>query len=63
MIRLQRHDQSVPREDDEAVRLDDIIEEFKKKFDGAFAMVNYRLDIFSAKRRSTNGKVSILFEP
>ena len=36
MIRLLRHDQSVPREDDRAVRFDDIMEEFKKKFDGAF---------------------------
>ena len=36
MIRLLRHDQSVPREDDGAVRFDDILEEFKeKKFDGA----------------------------
>ena len=35
MIRLLRHDQSVPREDDRAVRFDDIMEEFKKKFDGA----------------------------
>ena len=35
MIRFVRHDQSVPREDDGAVRFDDIMEEFKKKFDGA----------------------------
>ena len=34
-IRLLRHDPSVPREDDGAVRFDDIMEEFKKKFDGA----------------------------
>ena len=35
MIRLLRHDQSVPQEDDGAVRFDDIVEEFKKKkFDG-----------------------------
>ena len=35
MIRLLRHDQSVLREGDGAVRFDDIMEEFKKKFDGA----------------------------
>ena len=35
MIRLLRHDQSVPREDDGAVRFDDIMEEFRKEFDGA----------------------------
>ena len=34
MIRLLRRDQSVPREDDGAVRFDDIIDEFKKMFDG-----------------------------
>ena len=35
-IRLLRHDQSVPREDDGAVRFDAILEEFiKKRFDGA----------------------------
>ena len=34
MIRLLRHDQSIPREDDGAVRFDDIMEEFKEKFDG-----------------------------
>ena len=35
MIRLLRHDPSIPREDDGAVRFDDIMEEFKEKFDGA----------------------------
>ena len=35
MIRLLRHDQSIPREDDGAVRFDDIMDELKKKFDGA----------------------------
>ena len=36
MTRLQRHDQSVPREGDGAVLFDDAWEEFKKKkFDGA----------------------------
>ena len=36
MTGLLRHDQSVPQEDDGAVRFDDVLEEFKKKkFDGA----------------------------
>ena len=35
MIKLLRHDQSFPREGDGAVRFDDIMEEFKEKFDGA----------------------------
>ena len=34
MIRLLRHDDTVPREDDGAVRFDDLAEKFKAKFDG-----------------------------
>ena len=34
MIRLLLHGSSIPREDDGAVRLDDLMEEFKAKFDG-----------------------------
>ena len=34
MIRLLRHDPSIPREDDGSVRFDDIMEEFKAKSDG-----------------------------
>ena len=34
MIRLLQHDDTVHREDDGAVRFDDIMEEFKAKFDG-----------------------------
>ena len=34
MIRLLRHDESVRREDDGAVRFDDLEEKFKAKFDG-----------------------------
>ena len=40
MIRLLRHDDTVHREDDGAVRLDDLAEKFKAKFDGYFALVN-----------------------
>ena len=35
MIRFLRHDPLIPREDDGAVRIDDIMEEFNEKFDGA----------------------------
>ena len=34
MIRLLRHDASIPREDDAAVRRDDLTEKFKIKFVG-----------------------------
>ena len=34
MIRLLRHDASIPREDDGAVRFDDLIERFKVELDG-----------------------------
>ena len=34
MIRLPRHDESIPREKDGGVRFDDLIEKFKVKFVG-----------------------------
>ena len=34
MIRFLRHGSSIPQEDDGAVRFDDLMEEFKAKFDG-----------------------------
>ena len=34
MIRLLRNDDTVHREDDGAVRLEDLVEKFKAKFDG-----------------------------
>ena len=40
MIRLLRHDEAVPREDDGAVRFDDLAEKFKAKFGRYFTMVN-----------------------
>ena len=40
MIRLLRHNPSIPRKDDGAVRFDDIMEEFKAKVLGYFAMVS-----------------------
>ena len=38
MIRLLRHHNTVHREDDGAVRFDDLAEKCKAKFDGIFAM-------------------------
>ena len=35
MIRLLRHDPSIPREDDGAVYCDDFMKEFEAKFDGS----------------------------
>ena len=35
MIRLLRHDASVPREDDGSVRFDDLMKVFEAKFDGS----------------------------
>ena len=63
MIRSLRHDQSVPREDDGAVRFDDIMEEFKKKFDGALQWpINHWISILPNWGGSKE-KVSTLFEP
>ena len=35
MIRLLRHERSVPGEDDGAARFDDLMNEFEAKFDGS----------------------------
>ena len=60
MIRLLRHDSSIPREDDGAVRFDDIVEEFKAKFDGTSQWPIDAWITFLAKGRRTKEKVSIL---
>ena len=39
MIRLLRHEKNIPREDDGAVRVDDLIEEFKVKFVGTLLWI------------------------
>ena len=49
MIRSLRHDPSIPPEDDGAVRFDDIMEEFKEKFDGALQWSINDWIIFLAK--------------
>ena len=52
MIRLPRHDPSIPREDDGAARFDDIMEEYKAKFDGTSQ------DNSSGRGKRTKEKVS-----
>ena len=37
MIRLLRQDETIPREDDGAVRFDDLVDKFKAKFRWYFA--------------------------
>ena len=58
MITLLRHDASIPREDDGAVRFDDLIEMFKVKFVGNLqwtvdAWVNFLAKGGEKKKQST----------
>ena len=64
VTRLLRHDQTILWENDGAVKIDDILEEFKKKkkFDGALQLSHN--DLISILARGGGGqkeKVSILF--
>ena len=62
MIRLLRHDASILREDDGAVRFDGLIEKFKVKFVGT---LQWTVDAWVnclAKKRRREEKVSILLE-
>ena len=62
MIRLLWHDYSVHREDDGAVRFDDLAEKFKSRF-GVLRNGQFKLGELSwQKRRRTEGKVSVLLE-
>ena len=63
MIRLLRHHQTISRETDGTVKFDEIQQEEKEEVRWCFAMVTQRLDIFSGKRRRSQEKVSVLFEP
>ena len=60
MIRLLRHDDTLRREHDGAVRFDDLTELFKSRF---FGMDSWRLDNFPGPRRRTEEEVSVLHEP
>ena len=64
MTRLLRHDRTVPREIDGPVLFDDVLEECrKKKFDGTLPWSITHWISMLAKRRRSQEKVSILFEP
>ena len=41
MIKILRHEENIPREDDGAARFDDLIEKFKVKFVGYSGMDNF----------------------
>ena len=60
MIRLLRHEKSIPREDDGAVRFDDWIEKFKVKFVGPS---EWTVDAWVRFLARTEEKVSVLLEP
>ena len=63
MFRLLRHDQSVHREDDGAVRFDDILKNSRRK--SSMVLCNGRLAIGYPFRQKEEDKekVSMLFEP
>ena len=63
MIRFLRHDPSIPREDDGAVRFDDIMEKIQAKFGGTSQWPVGAWLNFSGKRRRTKEKVPMLCEP
>ena len=60
---MLRHDDTVHREDDGAVRFDDLAEKFKAKFDGTSQWYIGAWITFLATRGATEEEVSILFEP
>ena len=62
MIRLLRHDDTVHREDDGAVRFDDLAEKFKAKFDGT-SQWSIEAWITFLSKGGDRRKVSILLEP
>ena len=65
MTRLLRHDPTIHRETDGAVKFDDSTEEFKKKkrFDGALQWSSEDWISILARRGGAPKKVSALFEP
>ena len=55
--------QLVHREDDGAVRFDDLAETFKARFDGSWQRSIEAWITFLAKKRRTEDKVSVMLEP
>ena len=62
MIRLLRHDEAIPREDDGAVRFDDLIEKSKVKFDGTSNWTVDAWTTFLAKRESKLFQTLLVFQ-
>ena len=63
MIRLLRHDESVPREEDGAVRFDDLAEKFKAKFDGTSQRSIEAWIAFLGKGGGPNKRFQYLLNP
>ena len=63
MLRLLRHDDSVHREEDGAVRFDDLAEKFKAKFDGGSQWTLEARIAFLTRGGGQKKKVSVLLEP
>ena len=63
MIRLLRHDASIPREDDGAVRFDDVIEKFKVKFVGTLQWTVDAWVNFLAKGRGEKKRFQYCLNP
>ena len=63
MIRLLRHDESVPREDDQAVTFDDPTEKFKAKFDGTSLWTADAWITFLAKGGGPNRRLQCCVNP
>ena len=62
MIRLLRYDESVRREDDGALRFDDLAEKFKAKFDGTSPWTVDAWITFLAKGEGPKKRFLILLE-
>ena len=63
MIRLLRHDDTAHREDDGAVRFDDLAESFTSRFAGTSHWSIQAWISFLGKGRRTEEKVSVLLQP
>ena len=62
MITSLRHDAAIPRENDGAVRFDDLIERFKVKFVGTLQWTVDALVKFLGKKERREENIPILLE-
>ena len=63
MITFLRHEASIPREDDGAVRFDDLIERFKEKFVGTLQWTVDAWVSFLAKRGGEKRRFQYCLNP